>query len=187
MEWYLALNRVDPLFIGRWWLSFDSPANDRISAINLRFGCGDGDERAWRRAELSADALMIHLRSAREFNRILTTLTQMNHTRAAAFLGSALRLQGLARRWPHSEPLVVLAPTDDAFDRAKFERIPGDGISIAETRRIVEAHVAMIPTPGEISEDQMVITLAGETRRLTNTARAVRSRNNVVLPVDTIY
>jgi hypothetical protein len=184
MEWYLALNRLDPLFIGKWWLNFDSPVNDYISTINIRFGCGSGDEASWQRAERSADILMTQLRSAREFNRVLATLVQMNHTKAAAFLASALRMQGLARRWSRSGPFVVLAPTDDAFERAQFKRVPGDGISAAETRRIIEAHVASIPTQGEISEGQIVTTLTGNPHKLTNTARAMRSRNNVVLPVD---
>lgn len=186
MEWYLERKKLDPLFVGRWWLAFDSPANDYLSTVNLRFGCGDGDESAWRRAELSADALMAHLRSAREFNRVLTTLARMNHMRAASFLASALRIQGLARRWPYREPLVILAPTDSAFDRAGFTHIPGDGISAAETRKLVEAHVAAIPTPGKIEEGQMVTTRAGQTVRLTNTARAECARDNVVLPVDTV-
>lgn len=186
MEWYLARKRLDPLFIGQWWDTYDSPANDYISGLNLRFGCGNGDEKVWRRTERSADALITHLRSAREFHRVLKTLVQMHHTRAAMFLASALRVQGLARRWPHREPFVVLAPTDDAFDRAGFDRLPGDGISAAQARNIIEAHVAEIPTPGEISEDQTVTTLTGRTLRLSKTALAERCRNNVVLSVSTI-
>ena len=186
MEWYLAPNRLDPLFIGRWWVIYDSPANDHISALNLRFGCGNGDDQAWWRAEQSADVLMTHLRSAREFCRILETLVRMNHTRAAAFLASALRVQGLARRWPHREPFVVLAPTDEAFERAGFERLPGDGISAAQIRKMIEAHVAKIPTPGVIAEDQTVTTLTGRKLRLSKTAAAERCRDNVVLPVQAI-
>jgi Fasciclin domain len=186
MEWYLAPNRLDPLFVGRWWVIYDSPANDYISALNLRFGCGNGDDRAWPRAERSADALMSHLRSAREFYRVLQTLVQMKHTRAAAFLASALRTQGLARRWPHRGPFVVLAPTDEAFERAGFERLPGDGMSAAQTRKMIEAHVAEIPTSGVITEDQTVTTLTGRTLRLSKTALAEHCRDNVVLSVPTI-
>ena len=108
----------------------------------------------------------------------------MNHTRAAGFLASTLRKQGLARRWPHRGPLVVLAPTDKAFERAGFERIPGDGISTIEARNVIEAHVAAIPTPGEIAEGQAVTTLAGRTLRLTNTKLAERCGDNIVLPIE---
>jgi hypothetical protein len=186
MEWYLAPRHLDPLFVGKWWLTFDSPANDYISSVNLRFGNGTAGEETWRRAELSADILLTHLRSAREFMRILMTLTQMRHMRAAAFLASALRKQGLARWWPHRDPLVVLAPTDAAFERAKFNHLPGGGISRAEVRKIIEAHVAPLPTPGSVSDGQKVTTLAGRTFALSNTTRAERCRDNVVVPVEEI-
>ena len=116
----------------------------------------------------------------------MTVLVQMNHRRAAEFLASALRVQGLARRWPHRGPFVVLAPTDEAFERANFKRIPGDGISPADTRTVVEAHVAAIPAPGNIAEGQMITTLAGRAVPLMNTSRAVHARDNVILPVETV-
>ena len=67
MEWYLARRQLDPLFVGRWWIDYDSPMNDYLSTINLRFTCGTADEAPWRSAEAQADALLTHLRSAREF------------------------------------------------------------------------------------------------------------------------
>ena len=52
MEWYLRRRRLDPLFVGRWWNNYDSPANDYISAIDLRFTCGgdEDDDAQWRHA-----------------------------------------------------------------------------------------------------------------------------------------
>ncbi len=44
MEWYLKRRQLDPLFVGRWWISYDSPVNDYISTFNLRFTCGLRDE-----------------------------------------------------------------------------------------------------------------------------------------------
>lgn len=186
MEWYLARKRLDPLFVGRWWNTYDSPVNDYISAFNLRFGCGNGDEAVWRRAELSADALLAHLRSAREFTRVVMTLVDMGHTRAAGFLASALRAHGLARRWPHRGPLLVLAPSDEAFERTGLTRLPGDEISAARTRKMIEAHLAPIPARGTIEDGQAVTTLAGRTLRLMNTASAERCRDNLVLPVEEV-
>jgi hypothetical protein len=185
MEWYLARQNLDPLFVGRWWTNYDSPANDYLSTINLRFGCG-GPETAWRRAERSADALMVHLRSAREFNRILAALVEMKHTRAAAFLASALRVQGLARRWPHRGPLLVLAPSDEAFRRTPFNRVPGDGMSAAEARRMLEAHVAALPSPATVEEGQSVTTLAGRTLRLNIAKRAEACGGNAIVAIDEV-
>jgi hypothetical protein len=186
MEWYLARRRLDPLFVGRWWNTYDSPVNDYISALNLRFGCGNGNETVWRRAELSADALFAHLRSAREFMRVVTTLVDMGHTRAAAFLASALRTRGLANRWPHRGPLLVLAPTDEAFERAPFNRIPGDGMSAAEARRMLEAHVAALPSPTTVEDGQSVTTLAGRALRLDIVKRAEACGRNAIVAIDKV-
>lgn len=187
MEWYLAQRRLDPLFVGRWWIDYDSPMNDVISQFNLRFTCGTAAEATWSAAEVQADMLMAHLRNAREFVRILMTLQRMGLSRAAAFLASALRVYGLARRWPWRGPLVVLAPTNTAFERSGFDRIPGDGMRAADARRIIEAHVAPIKTPGKIERGQAVKTLAGRDVRLTDGERGERCGDNVVLAVDEVY
>jgi hypothetical protein len=183
MEWYLAARRLDPLFVGRWWGDYESPMNDDISARNLRFFCGTADERHWRAAEAHADALMTHLRSAREFVRMMMTLNRMGHSRAAAFLASALRIYGLARRWPHRGPFVVLAPSNEAFERAGFNRVPGDGMSPSEARKIIEAHVAVLPASANVDEGQSIKTLIGRTLLLEDTKSAQRCGDNVVLPI----
>jgi hypothetical protein len=187
MEWYLAPRRFDPLFVGRWWIDYDSPMNDQISTFNLRFTCGTADEAPWLLAQSRADVLLAHLRSTREFVRVLTTLTWMGHSRTAAFLASALRVHGLARRWPRRGPFVILAPTDKAFEDARFNRVPGDGMSAAEARQMIEAHVAPLSTAGKIEDGQMVRTLAGYSVRLQSAARAERCGDNVVLAIDSFF
>jgi hypothetical protein len=183
MEWYLARRQLDPLFVGRWWIDYDSPMNDYLSTVNLRFTCGTADEARWRLAEAHADALFAHLRSTREFVRILMTLMRMGHSRAAAFLASALRVHGLARRWPHRGPFVVLAPSDEAFERARFNRVPGDGMSRSEAREIIEAHIAVLPASASVDEGQSVKTLSGRTVLLEDTKSAQRCGDNVVVPI----
>jgi hypothetical protein len=185
MEWYLARRRLDPLFVGRWWLDYDSPLNDHLSTLNLRFTCGSADHQRWRRIEAQADALLTHLRAAREFMRVLMTLEKMGHSRAAAFLASSLRVYGVARRWPRQGPFLVLAPTNEALARAEFHRVPGDGLSAAEVQHILEAHVAVI-APEQIEEAAEVRTLDGRIVRLRNTDRAETCGDNVLLPVDDV-
>jgi hypothetical protein len=182
MEWYLRRSHLDPLFTGRWWVTYESPVNDYISTIDLRFACGRGDETRWRAVEQQARIAMAHLRSAREFVRILLKLKEIGHSRAAAFLASALRVHGLARRWAHRGPFVVLAPSDDAFETAAFDRIPGDGMSAAEARAIIEAHVALRPSklgPGHAE----VRTLAGKAVRVETTDKASPCGDNLVVPI----
>jgi hypothetical protein len=186
MEWYLRRARLDPLFVGRWWSSYDSPANDYLSAIDLRFTCGGADEAQWRRAACQADGLLTHLRSAREFVRVLLTLERMGHLRAAAFLAAALRVHGLARRWAHRGPFVVLSPADDAFEAAGFRRVPGDGMSAIEAREMIEAHVAVVRSSKLIESGTELTTLAGQTFRLTDTKLAQQCGDNLLVPVRTI-
>jgi hypothetical protein len=186
MEWYLARRQLDPLFVGRWWIDYDSPMNDYLSTINLRFTCGTADEARWRLGEAHADAVLAHLRSTREFVRILMTLMRMGHSRAAGFLASALRVHGLARRWPHRGPFVVLAPTDEAFERARFNRVPGDGMSPSEARKIIEAHIAVLPPSASVDDGQSIKTLSGRTVRLEDTKSAQRCGDNVVVPIRSV-
>jgi hypothetical protein len=183
MEWYLRRSPLDPLFVGRWWVTYDSPINDYISAIDFHFTCGQADEDPWRRAAQQARNLLAYLRSAREFLRILMTLQKMGHLRAAQFLAAALRVQGLARRWPHRGPFIVFAPTDEAFERVGFERVPGDGTSAADVRKMIESHVAIMPRQGAIKEGQVFRTLSGRDFQLENAGRAELCGDNTVLPI----
>jgi hypothetical protein len=183
MEWYLASRALEPLTLARWWLHYDSPMNDRLSAINLRFTSGTAQESQWQLAEAQANLLLGHLRSAREFVRIVLALDGMGLHQAATFLASALRVHGLARRWPHRGPFVVLAPTDEAFARAKFDRVPGDGMTVAETRKMLETHIAIMPASGPLREGQRVTTIAGRSY-VIDLQRANQSGDNIVFPVD---
>jgi hypothetical protein len=182
MEWYLAPRRLDPLFIGRWWLDYDSPINNHLSKFSFRFTCGNTDGSRWRVAEAQADILLSHLRSAREFVRIVTTLDKMGHKRAAAFLAAALRVQGLARRWPRHGPFLVLAPTDDAFARANFNHVPGDGMSVAQTRTIIEAHLADLSRHSPLSDGATLTTLGGRSFMLQDAKQVTLCGPNLVMP-----
>jgi hypothetical protein len=181
MEWYLAPRRLDPLFVRRWWIDYDSPMNDRLSTLNLRFTCGTADEARWRPAEAEADELMAHLRSARIRPRVDDASAYGPCARGHLL---ALRVNGLARRWPHRGPLIVLAPTDEAFVRAGFNRVPGDGLKAAQVRQMIEAHVTPMSTTESIADGESVTTLAGRVVRLVNTKSAERCGDNIVLPID---
>ena len=78
----------------------------------------------------------------------------------------------------------MLAPDDAAFEAAGFNRVPGDGMSAAEARVIIEAHVA--PRPSRLGEGQAELTtLAGETFRLDDLKAARPCGDNLVVPVRT--
>jgi len=185
-DWYLRSRPLEPLSIGRWWMHYDSPSNDFISTFDLRFTCGTADETRWREAERQAKSLLMHLRSAREFLRIEAALRRTGLWHAAAFLTSALSLHGLARRWAHRGPFIVLAPTDKALKRAGFADKLAEVKSATEALRMIEAHVAVLPASALGSEVSDLITLAGRRFRLQRGAAARRCGNNLVVPIETV-
>lgn len=186
VEWYLRERCLDPLSTGRWWIHYDSPINDHISAVNLRFTFGTADEARWRRTEQQASHLLAHLRNAREFTRVLLKLRQLGHWSAAEFLAAALSLYGLARRWPHRGRFLVLVPTDAAMASASFAPLPNDAIDAARVRRMIEAHVAILPAPGLVHDGFELTTLGGQRCRVENFSRAQRCGDNLVIPTSRV-
>jgi hypothetical protein len=185
-HWYLWRNRLDPLVASNWWLYYHSAANDYISSLNVRFTRGSAGEAHWRRAEQQASSVLAHLRSAREFMRIEDKLRQMGHWRAAGFLGLALLLYGLARRWPHSGRFIVLVPTDEAIERAGFGHVLGSMTSRAEARCMIEAHVAGLPDLRRIEDGLKLTTLSGQPFRLENAGDAQACGDNFVVPISSV-
>ncbi len=185
-DWYLRNDHLEPLLVGRWWLQYESPINDFISTCNLRFTCGTGDEARWRKAERQAASLLVYLRSAREFLRIEAQLRQMGLWCAAAFLASALSLYGLARRWAHRGPFVILTPTDKAIQRAGLTDKLAELSGAAEALRIIEAHVAILHEHGVGSQVLELTTLAGRRFHLGSSAAVRPCGNNLVVAIETV-
>ena len=188
MEWYLARRRLDPLFVGRWWIDYDSPMNDHHfdvqSALYVRHG-GRGSLALGRsRADVLGDASAIRARIRA-------------HLDDAEPHGSFARRRfpglGAARSRPRS-PLAasrairVLAPTDEAFERAGFNRVPGDGMSAAgRAPRHRSARRAHHERREKSRHGQAVKTLAGRDVRLRDGERGERCGDNVVLAVDNLF
>jgi hypothetical protein len=185
-HWYHRSHHLNPLHVGRWWIYYDSPVNDFISTFDLRFTCGTGDETRWRAAEQQARSLLVHLRSAREFLRLESALREMDLWYAAVFLASALSLYGIARRWPHRGPFVVLAPTDKAIRRAGLIEKLEDISSAAEAFRIIEAHVAVLREPDINPRGLELTTLAGQRFRVENHTTIRRCGDHLLVPIATV-
>jgi hypothetical protein len=186
MAWYFVRNRLDPLVVSSWWIEYDSAANDYISSLNLRFTRGTGDETHWRRAEQQATSLLTHLRSAREFARVQDALRKMGHWRAAGLLSAVLLRYGLARRWPYRGRFVILAPTDYAVERAGLKDAFDLIASAAEARRMIEAHVAILPDGSRFEDGLEVTTLIGRRLRLKKTGQVQACGDNLVVPISNV-
>jgi hypothetical protein len=170
VQWYLERRQLDPIDVARWWVLYDSPINNRLASRDLKFRCGNASEDAWQTASREASRLVAHLVMAREFLLIVDALDHAGATRAAEFVATALRVLGIARRWPHRGPFLIVAPSDAAFAAAGFSRIAGDGIRRADVLALLRActiplsHDA-VPPPGAT-----VVNLAGESVTLPSIA-----------------
>lgn len=162
VQWYLERRPLDAVDVARWWVLYDSPVNDWLASRDLRFHCGTAPAEAWRTASCEASRLIAHLVVAREFVLVVDALDGAGATRAAEFVAAAMRVHGVARRWPHRGPFLILAPSDAAFAAAGFSRIAGDGMRRAEVLAMLRACVipldgGSIPSPGATA-----VSLAGE-------------------------
>jgi hypothetical protein len=167
--WYASPRRLDTGAIARWWLEYDSPANELIAAHNLRFHLGNADDGTWRRFEREADALVRRCLFTRNALRIAKAFELMGCGTAAQLLASALSHARLARHWRTAGPIAVLAPDEGAFDGVDVKAWLTTGAE-AKLRRAIEAHVAPLPSelstmngkPFEEPRHVRLRTLAGE-------------------------
>lgn len=183
LEWYLQPCRLNPLFIGRWWTSYDSPINDYLSNQNMRFWRGKAPEERWRRVEREADLLITHLKFAREFVCVLMAMLEAGCYRAAELLATALRVHGIARRWPHRGRFLILVPNDGVLDRHVTDRLTAPGISRNDVRSLLEAHLAPISALHDLTQKNSFTTLAGEHVIIEELGNAKRCRDNLLIPI----
>jgi hypothetical protein len=71
VEWYAKPQPLDPLSVGRWWLTYDSPANDAVASRCFYVHSTERTSPEWRRAELESEHLMRRLAGVRETLRAL--------------------------------------------------------------------------------------------------------------------
>ena len=58
VDWYARPQRLDPLKIGNWWLTYDSPANDFVASRYFYVHSVSRTPEKWRRAEIESDMVM---------------------------------------------------------------------------------------------------------------------------------
>lgn len=112
MNWYSRRQKFDPLKVGSWWLTYDSPANDLVASHYFHIHRSERTPEKWRRAELESDVVIDRLRGTREALRVLmaTPADRARHARQILLL--ALSETKLARRVHRRVPFTVLLPTN---------------------------------------------------------------------------
>jgi hypothetical protein len=168
IDWYARPQRLDPLRVANWWLTYDSPANDAVAGHYFYIHRVARTAQKWRRAELESDALMRRIAGARELLRIAGTMTGEDMLLPRQLLGLALAETKLAHfgRWKGSVTLLI--PKNAGMMRSLLAG--GDALLLpkgsCELVRIVLDHVisGRLAAPGT---QATVKTATGAERELT--------------------
>jgi hypothetical protein len=169
VEWYRDRVPLDVHRIADWWLTYDSPVNDLISAKPFRFHSTDASPAKWRRAEIESDALLRRIRAEREIERLLRLLPLLGARLAAQILALARWETKITRLRVLAGPLSILAPLDaDAMD---WLLSGGDELLKSQDRgRLVDLildHVIEGDLALEDRQERTIRTAGGGTRRLS--------------------
>jgi hypothetical protein len=169
IEWYAEYRRYDPLKIGSWWLTYDSPANDSVALCPFYVHAGPRDEARWRRVEMESDVLIQGAIGTREVLRIIGALADDTYRYLRQVLSLALMSTHLSRMVRVAGPITLFLPTNDAMLRWMFE----EGAALIDAprgRKLVDLildHVIFGPLPLAERKDAVLNTAGGRTRRLT--------------------
>jgi hypothetical protein len=193
VAWHCAPWRASTAELARWWLDYDSPANDGVGGVTVRWHTGPVSEDRWRSRERGAALFTRRAALEREALRVARHLFAESTGRALQSgmllaLGSFTRrvaraLRGLPRRRTGS--VFVFVPEDDVRD-GRWSAI---GIALAarvdgRLERLVREHVAIADAPGlddpEALGDLDLAFLSGTRRRL---ARAGTTRTIDGMPI----
>jgi fasciclin domain-containing protein len=127
VAWHMEYRRATPLTLARWWLDYDSPANDLIAATRVRWHLGPPTEVAWRRQERRSDRLIRETTAAREGLRVWRELGAMGCEVAASLLAVATGTGILPKAFPELRPAIVFVPDDEALNSLGADVIEGLG------------------------------------------------------------
>jgi hypothetical protein len=116
IAWYLKPSTVSALDMARWWLIYDSPANDLAAAHNFCFHVSDMTPAKWRRAEIESDYLIRRLTATREILRAIGNIPSGELMSAKLIVLIALANAKLATAVRWTERLIFLVPDDRAMD-----------------------------------------------------------------------
>jgi hypothetical protein len=114
--------------VARWWLEYDSPANDYVAGVQVRWHFRPIDERHWQPCKIGADLFTRRAALEREVLRVVGYLVDDVEARALqvgrllALLVVAGRAARALRNAPRlqKQPIFVFVPEDDALDAGWF-------------------------------------------------------------------
>jgi hypothetical protein len=150
IEWCLKRQKVEFMWLARWWLYFDSPLNDLVCSTKTRIHYVEPTGSHWRQLEHASDLFVRRAASYREALRIWRALHELKCGRAAEILALAMHTGAIKRLTPARGRLVVLAPSDEAIDavfESEVERVIS-GRDGARLEDLLRAHLVVLGEEG---------------------------------------
>jgi hypothetical protein len=169
IEWYVQPQRYDPLKVGSWWLTYDSPANDLVGNHYFYVHHRDRTPKKWRRTERESDLLIRQLTGSREVLRLIRAISDDRARYGRQVLSMALAETKLARKMSRNVPFSALIPKN--ADVLRWLNEDGDRLlkapSVRELVDLILDHVVIGHLALQAGDAAVLTTARGGTRRLT--------------------
>lgn len=168
LNWYVRPQKLDPIKVASWWLTYDSPANDLASAQDLQMHRSDMTEALWARASREADNLIARLQGSREILRIVSGMDENEDAvaRQLAFLmlGNG-KWSRLARQLP---PSTFFVPEDATLVQwlADRETEIGSDMSKRAIWNLFREHTVSERLSLDAESQRVIETMSGTFRTL---------------------
>ena len=115
VSWHMQYRKLNPLNIARWWLDYDSPSNDFIANVPVRWHTGICKQANWCRMEIRSARFIKNAVAAREGLRVWRELMALGCTLAASLVAIPIGFGFLRKAFPPFTAAIIFAPTDEAF------------------------------------------------------------------------
>jgi hypothetical protein len=168
VEWYAKPASLSVLDIARWWLIYDSPANDAIAGQYFRFHTTDMTAEKWRRAEIESDRLIRRLTATREVLRAIMSIPRSELRSVKLLVLTALTEAKLATAVPWTNSRTFLLPDDRAMHlwlrSAPENLLSGNARALLD---VIRGHILLDEIDLASGRDAELRSADGGTRYLT--------------------
>ncbi|WP_162826668.1 hypothetical protein [Pseudolabrys taiwanensis] len=169
VDWFTSPQKLDAVTIGSWWLRYDSPANDTVSALYYRIHLGERTPELWRRIERQSDIVMSRLIGAREILRVMRAMPQDRMAMARRVVAAALVQTRVAQLVHYKDPVTIIVPSGAEMVRWLFDNGARYLKSGAENglANLLLDHVIVGTVDLTVQEDRTFTTMRGNSRQLS--------------------
>ena len=168
-NWYMEPQQLDPIKIGNWWITYDSPANDVVAKHRFYVHSVPKTPEKWRAAELESDALMRKIANTREVLRVIRGMQSEDTLYARQALSLALSESTLSELIECVQAFTIVVPCDQAMIRwlQDVETELQDFCKTPEFSRLILDHVLVGRIPHPNDGVSSLKTFGGGVRQLT--------------------